>query len=89
MACGRRLARGRRVRGQGNPLGKLRDSRTGFYRFLPTHIRRVCAPTEGMLTYESVHPAVIERVASDATYRPRNSPPDILPAAPGGVAARR
>ncbi len=75
--------------GEANPLGALRDSRTGIYRFLPRHIRRVCAPPEGKLTYESVHPAVIERIASDPAYRPGNLPADLLRTAPDPVAARR
>ena len=58
-------------------LGALRESRTGLYRLLPSPVRKVCVPRNG-LTYESIHPSVNERMRIFSSYRPKNVPADLL-----------
>lgn len=50
----------------------IRESRTGAYRFLPAFYRPIDLPKEGEATNETLHPSVLERRASEPTYRPRN-----------------
>jgi uncharacterized protein (DUF2235 family) len=54
-----------------DPLGELRDSRTGFYRLFREYVRPVSnagvAPA-----HETIHPTVQKRLARDPLYRPPN-----------------
>ena len=52
-----------------DPLGELRDSSVGIYRFLP-HRRRPIGETPG--AGESVHESVLARIACVPGYRPEN-----------------
>jgi len=58
-------------------LGEVRDSRTGIFRLLPSHVREVCAEDPDFVAYERIHQSVVERLRSDASYRPGNLPRDI------------
>jgi uncharacterized protein (DUF2235 family) len=52
-----------------NPLGLLRDSRIGFYRWFPPEWRTIGASPNG---HESVSPTALERLHAMPSYRPRN-----------------
>ncbi len=54
-----------------NPTGMLRESRTGLYRLIPTHYRRIAAPQKKP-TNEFLHASVAERYRADPKYRPWN-----------------
>lgn len=54
-----------------NPAGELRDSKTGFYRLIPDHLRPIGAAKEGA---EAVHRSAVERMkqAAGTSYRPQS-----------------
>jgi len=54
-----------------NPTGRLRESRTGLYRLIPTYYRRIAAPQKKP-TNEFLHASVAERYRADPKYRPWN-----------------
>ncbi|HXJ33094.1 MAG TPA: DUF2235 domain-containing protein [Candidatus Eisenbacteria bacterium] len=68
-----------------NALGRMRDSRTGFYRLMRPFVRRIvgagAAPTN-----DTIHPSVVERMLHDREYQPQNVPslaPGDSPEMPG------
>jgi len=55
-----------------DPLAPIRESRTGFYRLIPTYHRPLADPAVAQRTCETIHASVARRYREDPAYRPPN-----------------